>query len=323
MKRITCSVLVLSLIFVASAEAKPAKKASSPAPAAPPAAPLPALGPDGKPNLGAVEGQQLFETLGYRFGNGTALNLCGRPSSTIKVTYKDLNGDGFPEAIGSDNDKACYGGPFVTIAYRQRNGVWAWAFRARGDVSVEAGKTQGWLNLRLKTKCDTQYVYDGQRYAQNGYCAADVAGSNLPAALPTPADFDQAFLAANMVKRAGRWTGCADDENGFAQIENGDYRDINQDGVNDIVISDYGGFCYGNTGQGFVIVTKAASGKWQVMHASPGIATFVKTAVKTPGGWPDVEVGGPGFCFPINRWNGKDYVFNRNHEYDKGACKRR
>ncbi len=310
----TVSVLVLTLAMAAPSQAAtPAK----PAPAAATAAPLPELLPDGRPKLGLAEGQQMFEAAGYRIGNGTALNLCGRPAKP-QFTFKDLNGDKFPEAIGVDNDAACYGGPFVTIVYRQPNGVWAWLFRERGTATFGTKTTQGWLDMTLQGKCATPYVYDGTTYVQNGACAAAVY-----APLPAPADFDQAFQAAGMVKKNGHWTGCADDENGSAQIDNGNYRDINQDGTNDLVITDSGTFCYGNTGQGFVIMTQGPDKRWQRLYSSPGIPTFVKTAVKTPGGWPDLEVGGPGFCFPINRWNGKDYVFNRNHEYEKGACKRR
>ena len=28
--------------------------------------------------------------------------------------------------------------------------------------------------------------------------------------------------------------------------------------------------------------------------------------------FPDIEIGGPGFCFPIWRWNGEKYEFKRN-----------
>jgi hypothetical protein len=38
------------------------------------------------------------------------------------------------------------------------------------------------------------------------------------------------------------------------------------------------------------------------------------------GGWPDISVGGPGFCFPVMRWNGRAYV-RRRMEYDGKPCK--
>jgi len=38
------------------------------------------------------------------------------------------------------------------------------------------------------------------------------------------------------------------------------------------------------------------------------------------GGWPDILVGGPGFCFPVERWNGKAYELHR-FEYEGKRCK--
>ena len=39
-----------------------------------------------------------------------------------------------------------------------------------------------------------------------------------------------------------------------------------------------------------------------------------------PGGWPDIQMGGPGFCFPVWRWNGSAYALNR-FEYEGKRCK--
>ncbi len=138
--------------------------------------------------------------------------------------------------------------------------------------------------------------------------------------LPLPADLDAAYAAAGMTQKNGQWTGCPEDDNGLASVADGDYRDINGDGKPDLVITDGGTYCYGDTGQGFILMTRDDSGQWTKLYNSPGIPTFLATTVKTPGNWPDVEIGGPGFCFPILRWNGTDYVQNRNHEEQKGAC---
>ncbi len=40
---------------------------------------------------------------------------------------------------------------------------------------------------------------------------------------------------------------------------------------------------------------------------------------KTKHGWPDIENGGPGFCFAVYRWNGQKYDVNR-YEYNGKAC---
>jgi len=136
---------------------------------------------------------------------------------------------------------------------------------------------------------------------------------------PLPPDIGQAYQAAGMVMKNGHWTGCPDDDNGMAEVLPDDYRDLNGDGSADLVITDSGAFCYGITGQGFSLLSKA-SGKWQVIYASEGIPTFLPTGVKTPDGWPDVMVGGPGFCFPVLRWNGKTYVPNRRQADGGGSC---
>ena len=72
------------------------------------------------------------------------------------------------------------------------------------------------------------------------------------------------------------------------------------------------------TGQGFWLVSKRADGSWKLMTGGPGIPEFLKTTGVN--GWPDVSVGGPGFCFPVERWNGKEYKLQR-YEYEGKQCK--
>jgi hypothetical protein len=48
------------------------------------------------------------------------------------------------------------------------------------------------------------------------------------------------------------------------------------------------------------------------------MAEFLKTRGVSQ--MPDMSVGGPGFCFPVLRWNGKSYERIR-FEYDGKACK--
>ena len=63
-----------------------------------------------------------------------------------------------------------------------------------------------------------------------------------------------------------------------------------------------------------ISITRSVSGNYN----SPGIPTF--QATRGVGGWPDIENGGPGFCFPIQRWNGTDYINVRWKAYQPGAC---
>ena len=94
--------------------------------------------------------------------------------------------------------------------------------------------------------------------------------------------------------------------------------DLNGDGLPEAVITEGGTFCYGNTGQGFWVVSKTANGGWRLITNGIGIPEFLKT--KGADGWPDMSVGGPGFCFPVERWNGREYKVQR-WEYEGKGCK--
>ena len=55
-----------------------------------------------------------------------------------------------------------------------------------------------------------------------------------------------------------------------------------------------------------------------VCNFNTGLPQFLKT--QGAQGWPDISVGGPGFCFPVQRWNGREYKLQR-WEYEGKACK--
>ncbi|RJF91474.1 hypothetical protein D3876_08985 [Sphingomonas cavernae] len=96
------------------------------------------------------------------------------------------------------------------------------------------------------------------------------------------------------------------------------YADLNGDGRPEAVVTGSGTFCYGMAGTGFQLVSKQANGSWKLVAGEIGIPDFLKT--KGAGGWPDLMIGGPGFCFPVQRWNGREYVLHR-FEYEGKPCK--
>ncbi|MFV5262389.1 hypothetical protein ACMUMS_02315 [Acinetobacter courvalinii] len=96
------------------------------------------------------------------------------------------------------------------------------------------------------------------------------------------------------------------------------YADLNGDGLKDAIVSDYGTMCYGNTGVGYYVVAQQKNGQWKTILKEAGMPEFLKT--KGTDGWPDIENGGPGFCFEVLRWNGQAYKVNR-YEYEGKACK--
>jgi hypothetical protein len=159
-----------------------------------------------------------------------------------------------------------------------------------------------------------------------GLCALGVMVAVGPQAMAAQAaagmalsEADQAavFKAAGAVQRKGMWVMCTDDPNpGGATIET--VSDLNGDGRPEAVVADGGTYCYGSTGTAFKLLSKQANGSWRVMTGDTGMPEFLKT--HGVGGWPDISVGGPGFCFPVERWNGKEYKLNR-FEYEGKRCK--
>ncbi|WP_167303007.1 hypothetical protein [Sphingobium vermicomposti] len=132
-------------------------------------------------------------------------------------------------------------------------------------------------------------------------------------------DRTAAFRAGGFKLERGQWRACGDP--GTPSYSPGTIetvRDLNGDGQVEAVITEGGTYCFGMTGTGFTIVSKQASGDWKLITASQGIPNFLRT--KGVGGWPDIEIGGPGFCFPVERWNGREYALSR-HQYEGKPCR--
>ncbi len=128
----------------------------------------------------------------------------------------------------------------------------------------------------------------------------------------SPADRSAAFTAAGFKPKGKIWVSCAE-----GQIS--EVRDVNGDGLPEAVITESSTQCHGNTGEGYSLVSKQADGRWKLVSQGTGMLDFLKGP--KVGGWPDIQIGGPGFCFPVYRWNGQKYLFNRQ-EYEGKRCKR-
>jgi len=140
-----------------------------------------------------------------------------------------------------------------------------------------------------------------------------------PAAPPRPlpaAEQAAIFQAAGAVRRGRNWVICTEDRSAAARLD--EVRDINGDGRPEAIVAEDGLFCHGNTGTGFVLLSKQANGRWLNLLAETGIPQFLRG--RGPGGWPDLSIGGPGFCFPVLRWNGRAYVQHRR-EYEGKPCR--
>ena len=148
------------------------------------------------------------------------------------------------------------------------------------------------------------------------FCAS-VLGA--PAKL-SPADEAAAFRAAGYKLKGKQWRACDDPTPSYTPGAVAEVRDLNGDGLPEVVLTEGSSYCYGNTGAAYSLVGKQADGSWKRIAQGTGILTFLST--KGVGGWPDIEIGGPGFCFPVERWNGRNYALQRHH-YEGKPCRAR
>ena len=144
--------------------------------------------------------------------------------------------------------------------------------------------------------------------------AAAAAQSDL-----SPADQAAAFRAAGFSRVEGQWRACEDP--GTASYAPGaidSASDLNGDGLPEAIISESSSFCYGMQGAGYAVVSKQANGTWKPIASGSGIP--LPLATRGADGWPDLAIGGPGFCFAVERWNGSEYELHR-HQYEGKACR--
>lgn len=134
----------------------------------------------------------------------------------------------------------------------------------------------------------------------------------------SPPDEAAAFKAAGFKLKGKKWRACDDPTPTYTPGAIEQVRDINGDGYPEAIITEGGTYCYGNTGAGYSLVSKQANGSWKLITNGTGILTLQTT--KGVAGWPDIEIGGPGFCFPVQRWNGHEYALQR-HQYEGKPCR--
>jgi len=133
---------------------------------------------------------------------------------------------------------------------------------------------------------------------------------------------DTAILEAaglHFVTTRDQWESGACGDPPMGSYEGGgvsEVRDINGDGRPEAIVMETG-ICYGNIGMRFWLLTQQADGKWKVMTDSIAIPNLLET--RGVDNFPDILGGGPGFCFPVARWNGQEYRLHR-HEYEGKPC---
>jgi len=83
--------------------------------------------------------------------------------------------------------------------------------------------------------------------------------------------------------------------------------DLNKDGKEEIFIVFGNSYTSGHTGSSVVMYIKDKSGSFQPNLGFPGVTPDAMPTKNL--GYPDLMIGGPGFEWPVWRWNGKEYNF--------------
>jgi hypothetical protein len=86
--------------------------------------------------------------------------------------------------------------------------------------------------------------------------------------------------------------------------------DMNKDGKEEVFISFGNDYTSGSTGSSIALFIKDAKGVYANQLGFPGMVP--DALATTSQGYADLLIGGPGFEYPVWRWNGKAYVFSRN-----------
>lgn len=295
------------------------------------------------PQLTPAQVVALFTAAGFPLGTDKRpVNRCGQ-SANPKVTFVDMNGDGRQQEALFIDGGPCYkpDGRWYAIAAQSPDGNWHRILEGEGSVAATGTAFRGWFVLTATGAGKTTRLhFDGAAYVP-----ADGAGTLPPAAAGAtprgsattaparapgraPIDFtivfgddatNQAsvkalppaakvdiFRAAGLTQVAkGKWTGCTDDDTHMSEADIALVADINGDGRKEAVVQDSGTYCNGNTGVNSILLTQDAAGRWKTLTLQQGFFIFLKS--KGVDGYPDIEIGMPGLCFPYLRWDGHDY----------------
>ncbi|MBL8431298.1 MAG: hypothetical protein JNK80_02780 [Dechloromonas sp.] len=139
---------------------------------------------------------------------------------------------------------------------------------------------------------------------------AVVAAAPAARAGLAPAEQAAVFKAAGFKKaRGGQYMRCREDPPTASYLPGSiELEDLDGDGRPEAWVKESSISCYGNTAEAFVLLTRDDGG-WRVLLDAVGVPVVRKAK---HGGWPDIEVGGPGFGkFPVYRWDGKAYGARR------------
>ena len=301
----------------------------------------------------AKDKKLIMEAAGYEVSpNGQSLlRYCGQRQAVAKpgVAMLDFNGDGKGEVVVlSQND--CPGSNMrvhtALIWFDAGRGVWQNILDADGQPKPGAGRVAGWLNLNIVddgTVTPFAYYPEGQRYDRvstlqyrRNLALAVRPDRTPPGTLPTagwakpwsvgnltPGQLAQIFVAAGYKRGPKGWRGCQGTSEAMLAEENNvlggaPIMDMNGDGNPEVIVRDESYECYGNSGGAFVILAPVPGG-WKTVGTGQDTPAFFTT--RSRAGWLDYYEGGPGFCHPRDRNDGKGYQNIGQYAESPGGCR--
>lgn len=101
----------------------------------------------------------------------------------------------------------------------------------------------------------------------------------------------------------------------YSQVEE---TDLNGDGVVEIFVQGGNSCTSGMAGSSIVLFIKEAGGSYN-SHLGFPAGGWSKLETSNAG-FPDLAIGGPGFCEAVYRWDGTTYQHDRNRETSPGGC---
>lgn len=237
-------------------------------------------------------------------------------TSGYMIAAEDLNDDKYPEIIVLASSSDFCGSAGCRMVVLRNTGPGRFETLAEHYATPDLGVTREQANgYRLLATLDGK---GGIALAGETQIVHAMQNGSLPdvEAQLSAAETSAAFQAAGFKNSGGQWRSddCYDPNS--PRIEQ--VADLNGDGRPEAVVVHESSECYGRTGQSNWLVSQRGEGRWQLMLGGTG--GFLVLATKGSDGWPDLIIVGPGLCFPVLRWNGREYQMQR-WEYDGKPCK--
>ena len=100
-----------------------------------------------------------------------------------------------------------------------------------------------------------------------------------------------------------------------------EFSDWNGDGNKEVLVVAGNSCTSGMAGSSVFLFIKDTTGTYLPNLGFP--ASSATPMATSNLGYPDLLIGGPGFCFPVWRWNGTEYDYLRSETQAEGGCDNR